>query len=428
MKTIALLSLSSITKSKRKTIIVLSILLMSVMLITIIASIWIALLDLQDNILFDEFSHNSHIPENEIQSRIISNGERRAIRAIGVIFTCIGILIAVISISNAVQINYGEKVKTLTILSMLGCKTRHKILLMLLDTVVLSFAGIPLGIFAGLSISNLMLNYLNISVCAVLNLPNITLLRGETAIFCVCLIIICILTAFVSALRPALKLLKTPLIELAKTNSEINISLKESFLDRFFENKFGINGKLAGANYENNKRKFRMISVSVSASCVLFVTLAMFQKYMTQQAHDQSDVNLVKSFMLFFYLFVIVAFVLILCSSVCMFTVNFCKRKPEFAVLLSNGIEERNLIGIVMIESIYYGIHMILYTSTGSLISDVCLFGILSSLSSRYHFVFPWLELIISAAIVLIATIFLSVFMVYTIRNINVVDELKRTF
>ena len=213
-------------------------------------------------------------------------------------------------------------------------------------------------------------------------------------------------------------------IEIAKGTDAINVSLRETPLDRFIERRFGIAGRLAAANFNNHRVKFKLIARSMSISALMFILFALFRVYLLQ--NNEQDTAFVFLFN-FFYIFIGTLFAATFTGACALFYVHFNRRKSEFAMFRSMGMDTGEMARMVAVEGIYYGIYMFFYLLAGSLIVDGILFAALR-LIDDYHFVYPWLEMGIALGIILVIMLALSLFMTVSVKRINIIAELKRNY
>ena len=129
----------------------------------------------------------------------------------------------------------------------------------------------------------------------------------------------------------------------------------------------------------------------------------------------------------FFYIFIGTLFAATFTGACALFYVHFNRRKSEFAMFRSMGMDTGEMARMVAVEGIYYGIYMFFYLLAGSLIVDGILFAALR-LIDDYHFVYPWLEMGIALGIILVIMLALSLFMTVSVKRINIIAELKRNY
>ena len=246
------------------------VMLLSMAFLMTVCAAWIALIDLEANILY----YYRQYPVENFEE-IYSTSSYLSVVRQGVLFICIAAWITWVSIRNVLTLNDGAKAKTLSILTTLGAKKQQQLIFLILDTVILALVSIPSGFLVGIGISTLLLQYLNHAVCARINLPIIPLLQGKPLAYCAMMAALGFFTVLVASVRPALRLIKTPPIEIAKTKDAISVVLRETLFDRIIIRCFGICGKLASANYENYKRRYRMFTRTVSLSTSFFILIVL---------------------------------------------------------------------------------------------------------------------------------------------------------
>ena len=96
-------------------------------------------------------------------------------------------------------------------------------------------------------------------------------------------------------------------------------------------------------------------------------------------------------------------------------------------MLSSLGMDAGTMTRMVTVESMYYGIYLFFDLLIGSLIVDGIVFTALR-LMSDYHFVYPWAEMGIALGVIMVITLLLSLFMTATVKRINIIRELKRSY
>ena len=439
MKSIIKLSLSSLLQNKRNTALILSTIVLSVTLLIIIAAFFTALYDMQLNYLYSYFTETG-LPQEEIRTEILyedSRGTLFMMKSVGGAFFIIGIFVSVLSISSALHVNYSEKVKTLSVLTTLGCKTRHKLLYLTADILFLSLFGIAVGILIGFLISNPFIKGFNGSVGTALKLQGVIFLRGELWIYLPLFSLIAMLTVSAASLRPALRFIRSTPVELAKMSENINIKLRKNFIDRFLENHFGISFRLASVNYTNNKRKYRMFSASVSVSAVIFILVDPLKAYIIQMYSTSDGIIeltakeqiIANGLFAFVRLSLAAALASCLIASCCIFISHYVKRKAEFAILLSNGIKSIQLHLMVIIEAIYYGLKITMYILICGYVGNRILYNVMeATLVDKFEYVSAKNAIFTAIGAVIALTVLLSLYMVSTVKRIKIIDELKREF
>lgn len=428
MKSVFKIMLQYLKRNKRNAFIVLLCIILSVVLIVTVLSFCLALIDIQACAAYRLYSEDSLKTHEEILQKVYTNDEYIANIGLGILLTGTAVLIGISSISGALALNHGEKAKTVAAISALGAERRHYYTLLLSDAVLLSVAGIPLGMFLGILLSDFMVSYLNEFVIVPKGFDKVILLDGNAVFWSVIIIIISMLTILFACFGRFLGKRRSREIDIVKSYDSINISLKPKLLDKLFEKLFGIYGILASGNYQNHKNRFRRFSLSVSLSAILFITISVAFKYFGQLQLRSDDIDIINAFAMFFYMLIFAVFVITLISSSATLYADFLKRKCEFAMLKSIGIEECNMYRIVIIENLYYGIYMLVFVLIGGFAGNRIVFGILSSASNRIDYVYPWTEIIIAFAVILFLTVCISLAMTRITKKVNIVSELKNIF
>jgi ABC-type antimicrobial peptide transport system permease subunit len=270
-----------------------------------------------------------------------------------------------------------------------------------------------------------MLSYLNRTTYAEFEIPHyVDTVTNNRVGYLVLTALLALLAILLAACKPIWRARKRSSVEIAKSTDAVNVSLRETAFDRFMERRFGITGRLAAANFTNHKVKFKLIARSMSVSALMFILFALFRVYLLQ--NNEQDNAFVVLFN-FFYIFVGTLFAATFTGTCALFYVHFNRRKSEFAMLRSMGMDAGEMVRMVAVESIYYGIYMFFYLLIGSLIVDGILFSALR-LMDDYYFVYPWTEMGVALGIIVVITLLLSLFMTAGDKRINIINELKRNY
>lgn len=109
----------------------------------------------------------------------------------------------------------------------------------------------------------------------------------------------------------------------------------------------------------------------------------------------------------------------------CILYVQFRKRKPEFALLLSVGIKQTQLCGMVAVEMTYYVFRFLYQLILTTFLGDLLLYIFIGR--SEMAFVFPWKQILAVGCGVLLLLLVISLCMIRMVRHINIIDELKQS-
>lgn len=431
MKSAVMVALNSMRRNKRSCLVTLFVIFASVAFVTMHFVFWIALIDFQENLLYkkavgSKLDYQDEINQQTLTENIKSDKSYISVYTISMLFIVAGTAVGTLSSGNALMINGNEKAKTLSSLTMLGAKKHDRVCYLMADAVIMSVVAIPLGMLSGFCFSAPLLSHLNDTVCIPLGLPRIVALQNSFVKYCVVILITVASSVLIASAIPALRLIKKPLVELAKAKDNINISLKETWLDRKMVYHFGAVGQLASASHQNNKGKYRALSLSVSMSCSLFVILALFRSYVLANGTTSVSEMITEQFFKYFNLFVAIAFVLSISGACGLLYVRFLKRKPEFALLLSLGATRSQLRQTTLLEVLYYGINILLYVFLLVFIGDIIIFGVISTWTRNPSFIFPTAGIPTVVIVVMALLAAMSVLMLTVVSRVNVIDELKK--
>ena len=427
VKPIIQVSFASLWHRKRTTLFTLIGISLAVILIVVTTVFSIAMLDLQINIgLFDVGTSIDAVPSASDIARIKEEDESYTMMQIIVsLLMVLAVLAAVSSISSVLTAGAGEKTKTLSVLSTLGATKEQVSVLLITDALALAVVAIPLGLLVGSVASLPMLSYLDRTTYAAFGMPHyVDTVTNSRAGYLALTALLALLAILVAACKPIWQARKRSTVEIAKSTDGANVSLRETALDRFMERRFGIAGRLAAANFNNHRVKFKLIARSMSISALMFILFALFRVYLLQNNELNEAFRVLFNF---FYIFVGTIFAATFMGTCSLFYVHFNRRKSELAMLRSMGMDAGEMARMVTVEGIYYGIYMFFYLLVGSLIVDGIVFAALR-LMDDYDFVYPWLETGIALGVIMVITLMLSLFMTASVKRINIITELKRNY
>ena len=215
------------------------------------------------------------------------------------------------------------------------------------------------------------------------------------------------------------------------SRTKINISLRQSPVSAVMEKIFGRLGKLAGQNYDNNKAKYKAISVSLAGGTVFFFAIYCFFMYPIRD-YDQNGYDMPSDVLLFYELSMIFAAAAILIFLVCASgsaSVNVNRRMREFAMLKSIGMSNGDICKMMCIESIYLVVYCIIFGFLGSMLTDYLLLIFWRAVSTEPFLKFHYPLGIFMAFVLLdIAVgILFALYSVTRLRNINVVECMRNS-
>ena len=182
----------------------------------------------------------------------------------------------IIVIYNSFAISVMERKKEFGLLSSIGATKKQLSYMIFFEAIIVGTIGIILGVAGA---------YLGIgTVIIVLN----NLLKGALEyslhlvtipMFIIIPVIFMIAVILVSALIPSRRASRVSPIEAIRQNDDIKINKKKIKTSPLITKIFGIEGEIALKNIKRNKKKYRVTTVSLFISIVLFISFSAYMNY-----------------------------------------------------------------------------------------------------------------------------------------------------
>lgn len=217
-----------------------------------------------------------------------------AYKLIAVILVIICIL-SLFIIYQAFNLSTYDRIQYLGMLSSVGATPKQKKRSVYYEGFLISLIGIPLGIiisFIGLSITFFFLNQLDI----VKNMQS-TLNVNISLSYLVGVIIICLITVFISLYLPARKISKISVIDALRKSDEVKVKSKRLKSGLFSKKFLNINQQLAIKNYKRQGKRSKVIVFSLVISMVAFIGVFSFGNNLLNtfdkaQDYERYDINI----------------------------------------------------------------------------------------------------------------------------------------
>lgn len=202
-----------------------------------------------------------------------------AIGAVAIILLIIILIGSVMLIYNAFAISVGERTKQFGLLSSIGATRKQIRKSVQYEAVIVSVIGILLGVLAGIAIVALVLRGAGDLVADLMDFsisPHLyvwfpaVLLAAVVALF----------TVLVSAWIPAKRATRITAIEAIRQTMDIKYYGKQKKVPHFVERLFGFEGTLAVIYSRRNRKRYRVTTVALFLSMVLFVSMNAFSGYL----------------------------------------------------------------------------------------------------------------------------------------------------
>ena len=372
MKIICKLAWKNITANRKRMLFTLLCVILSVSMIGVVLGISDSILQNAD---YDGDSDNE-----------------RATRAICIGFVVVSCFMSCFSICTAFSISVQDRIKNYGFLTSIGMSEGQKAALMMTEAAIYGVFGVSLGTLLGFGMASWFYGIISelLLIEEKISIGQFVLSFGSVSLS----LILGLFTVLIASFFPLLRMKKLSVTETIKDNNQINISLKQSLLSKITEKLFGRIGLLAGQNYDNNKVKYRALSLTLSGGATFFITIYSFFRYPIWYELQSNDY--VSSFYDIWYQLsnassVLMGFfvlVFLMCS-MGSYRQNMDQRKKEFAMYKSMGMQNSELQKIMSIESIFFTWYAIWFGLIGSLIGNYALctyFRIIGVDDLKFHF------------------------------------------
>ncbi|MBE5856083.1 MAG: ABC transporter permease [Lachnospiraceae bacterium] len=197
----------------------------------------------------------------------------------GVFFIGLGVvvLVSIVLIYNSIAMSLAEKVKYLGMLASVGATKAQKRGSIYFEGLILAVIGIPLGILMGILGSDATLNFLGPKLLAADIFRVMDGVRGSIPLYApvyiiVFIVLIAVITVFVSLSVPAYKASKIMPVDALRQTGEIKVKAKKLRINPLIRMIFGYEGELAYKNIKRNGRKGTVITFTIGAAIVMFLT------------------------------------------------------------------------------------------------------------------------------------------------------------
>lgn len=182
----------------------------------------------------------------------------------------------IIVIYNSFAISVMERKREFGLLSSVGATKRQLSYMVFFEAVVTMIIGIILGIggaYLGIGVVVAVLNQLLEGVL------EYSLTLTTNGLFIVIPVIFMIIVILISAIIPARRASKVSPIEAIRQNDDIKINKKKIKTSKLITKLFGVEGEIALKNIKRNKKKYRITTISLFISIVLFISFSAYMDY-----------------------------------------------------------------------------------------------------------------------------------------------------
>ena len=207
----------------------------------------------------------------------VSDSTMSTVLSLAVVVIVIIIVTSIFCIRNSFAISITEKMRQYGMLASVGATPKQIKKNVLYEAMILALIAIPIGILCGLFADFILLKVIGTLLADALN--NLKFIFSISWLSLVFVILLAIITIYLSAISSARRASKISPIEAIRGNNDIKINPKKIRSSKIVEKLFGIGGKIADKNLKRNKKKYRTTVISIVVSVSIFIAMSYFIDY-----------------------------------------------------------------------------------------------------------------------------------------------------
>ena len=206
------------------------------------------------------------------------------------------IITSAVCISNSFAISINQKTKQYGMLASIGATSRQIRKNVFFEAAFMGVIGIVAGIGGGLSASYILVVLSNKML---IDTFEMSIVYAPSLLGVLLSIVLAIVTIVLSALVPAIRASRMSPIMAINHSEDIKIKSKSLKTPKLIGKVWGEGGVLAYKNMKRNKRKYRVITISIALSVSTFIALYGFMSLLTESvnryANDKIDLRVYMS-------------------------------------------------------------------------------------------------------------------------------------
>lgn len=206
------------------------------------------------------------------------------------------IITSAVCISNSFAISINQKTKKYGMLASIGATPRQIRKNVFFEAAFMGVIGIVAGIGGGLSASYILVVLSNKML---IDTFEMSIVYAPSLLGVLLSIVLAIVTIVLSALVPAIRASRMSPIMAINHSEDIKIKSKSLKTPKLIGKVWGEGGVLAYKNMKRNKRKYRVITISIALSVSTFIALYGFMSLLTESvnryANDKIDLRVYMS-------------------------------------------------------------------------------------------------------------------------------------
>lgn len=241
-------------------------------------------------------AHSYYINNSIIKYEVFYDSSVAFVYNMAAVVMVIIIITSAVCISNSFAISINQKTKQYGMLASIGATPRQIRKNVFFEAAFMGVIGIVAGIGGGLSASYILVVLSNKML---IDTFEMSIVYAPSLLGVLLSIVLAIVTIVLSALVPAIRASRMSPIMAINHSEDIKIKSKSLKTPKLIGKVWGEGGVLAYKNMKRNKRKYRVITISIALSVSTFIALYGFMSLLTESvnryANDKIDLRVYMS-------------------------------------------------------------------------------------------------------------------------------------
>lgn len=241
-------------------------------------------------------THSYYINNSLIKYEAFYDSSVAIVYNMAAVVMVIIIITSAVCISNSFAISINQKTKQYGMLASIGATPRQIRKNVFFEAAFMGVIGIVAGIGGGLSASYILVVLSNKML---IDTFEMSIVYAPSLLGVLLSIVLAIVTIVLSALVPAIRASRMSPIMAINHSEDIKIKSKSLKTPKLIGKVWGEGGVLAYKNMKRNKRKYRVITISIALSVSTFIALYGFMSLLTESvnryANDKIDLRVYMS-------------------------------------------------------------------------------------------------------------------------------------
>ena len=234
-------------------------------------------------------AHSYYINNSIIKYEVFYDSSVAFVYNMAAVVMVIIIITSAVCISNSFAISINQKTKQYGMLASIGATPRQIRKNVFFEAAFMGVIGVAAGIVGGLSASYILVILSNKMLIDTLEM---SIVYAPSLLGVLLSIVLAIVTIVLSALVPAIRASRMSPIMAINHSEDIKIKSKSLRTPELVSKVWGEGGVIAYKNMKRNKRKYRVITISIALSVMTFIALYGFMSLLTDSANRYANGNI----------------------------------------------------------------------------------------------------------------------------------------